>query len=116
MATINIAYSSPATVTITPASLADGGYRASQAVDNGTTVKYVDAMVGGIVRVASVGADGTIAIYAYGSYDGTEYTAGLDGDDQTVSWGTDPSTTGVDGYLNLPLLGVVSVDGTDDDD
>jgi hypothetical protein len=115
MATINIAYSSPATVTITPASVADGGYRESTAVDNGTSVKYVDAMVGGIIRVGAVAADGTIAIYAYGSYDGTEYTAGVTGSDGTITWGTTGST-GVDGYNNLPLLGVVSVDTTDDDD
>lgn len=115
MATVNIAYASAATVTISPASVADGAYRESTAIDNATSVKYVDALVGGIVRVGAVAADGTIAIYAYGSYDGTEYTAGLTGSDGTIIWGTTGST-GVDGYLNLPLLGVVSVDTTDDDD
>jgi hypothetical protein len=115
VATINIAYSSPATVTITPASLADGGYRESTAIDNGTSVKYVDALVGGLVRIGAVAADGTIAIFAYGSYDGTEYTAGVSGTDGTITWGT-TGRSGVDGYNNLPLLGVVSVDTTDDDD
>lgn len=115
MTTVNIAYASAATVTISPASVADGGYRESTAIDNATSVKYVDALVGGIVRVGAVAADGTIAIYAYGSYDGTEYTAGLTGSDGTITWGTTGST-GVDGYLNLPLLGVANVDTTDDDD
>lgn len=115
MATVNIAYASAATVTISPASVADGGYRSSDAIDNATSVKYIDALVGGIVRIGAVAADGTIAIYAYGSYDGTEYTAGVSGADVTITWGTTGST-GVDGYLNLPLLGVVSVDTTDDDD
>ena len=115
MATVNIAYSSPATVTITPASLADGGYRESTAIDNGASVKYVDALVGGLVRIGAVAADGTIAIFAYGSYDGTEYTAGVSGTDGTITWGT-TGRSGVEGYNNLPLLGVVSVDTTDDDD
>jgi hypothetical protein len=115
MATTTINYASAATVTITVTSLADGGYRASAAVDNSSN-KYVDALVGGKIQIGAPSADGTIAIYAYGSYDGTEYTAGLDGDDQTITWGSDPSTTGVDGYLNLPLLCVISVDATDDND
>ncbi len=115
MATVTTNYTAAATVTITVTSLADGGYRSSAAVDNSSN-KYVDAIVGGKIQVGAVGADGMIAIYAYGSYDGTEYTAGLDGDDQTITWGSDPSTTGVDGYNNLPLLGVVSVDTTDDND
>lgn len=114
MTTLTINYASAATVTISPASVADGGYRESTAVDN-TTNKYVDALVGGIVRVGAVSADGTIAIYAYGTYDGTEYTAGVTGSDGTITWGTTGST-GVDGHQNLPLLGVVSVDTTDDDD
>lgn len=115
MATTNIAYASAATVTISPASVADGAYRESTAVDNATTVKYIDALVGGLVRVGTVAADGTIAIYAYASYDGTEYTGGVSGTDGTITWGT-TGRSGVDSYLNLPLLGVVSVDTTDDDD
>lgn len=114
MATTTINYDTPRTVTITYTSLADGGYRQSDAVDN-SSYKYVDALVGGIVRIGSPTADGTIAIYAYGSYDGTEYTAGLTGSDGTITWGT-TGNTGADGYLNLPLLGVISVDGSDDDD
>ncbi len=114
MATVTTNYTAAATVTITVTSLADGGYRESSAVDNSSN-KYVDAIVGGKIQVGAVGADGTIAIYAYGSYDGTEYTAGVTGSDGTITWGTTGST-GVDGYNNLPLLGVVSVDTTDDND
>lgn len=114
MATASANYAAAATVTITPTSLADGGYRESTVVDN-TTNKYLDAFVGGKIQIGAVAADGTIAIYAYGTYDGTEYTAGLTGSDGTVTWGT-TGTTGVVGYLNLPLLGVVSVGTTDDND
>ena len=114
MPTLTINYAAAATVTITPASLADGGYRESTAVDNQTN-KYVDALVGGKVQIGAVAADGTISFYAYGSYDGTEYTAGVSGSDGTITWGTTGST-GVDGHNNLPLLGTVYVDTTDDND
>ena len=58
---------------------------------------------------------GSISIYAYASYDGTEYTGGLDGADGTVTWGTTPSTSIVDGYQALVLLGVVGTENADDD-
>lgn len=114
MATATINYTAAASITLTVTSLADGGYRESTAVDNSSN-KYVDALVGGKIQIGAPSADGTIAIYAYGSYDGTEYSAGLTGSDGTVTWGTTGST-GLDGYLNLPLLGVISVDATDDND
>lgn len=114
MATVTTNYAAAASLTLTVTSLADGGYRESTAVDNSTN-KYVDALVGGKIQIGAPSADGTIAIYAYGSYDGTEYTAGVTGTDGTITWGTTGST-GLDGYLNLPLLGVVSVDATDDND
>ena len=114
MATATINYASAASVTITLTSLADGGYRESTAVDN-TTNKYLDALVGGKVQIGAPSADGTIEFYAYGTYDGTEYTAGLTGSDGTITWGTTGST-GLDGANNLPLLGVISVDATDDND
>ena len=90
------------------------GFRESTAIDNSSN-KYMDALVGGKIQIGAPSADGTIAIYAYGSYDGTEYTAGLTGSDGTVTWGTTGST-GLDGANNLPLLGVISVDATDDND
>lgn len=114
MATQTTTYASAASLTLGLASLADGGYRESTAVDNGTN-KYIDALVGGKIQVGAVSADGTIEFYAYGTYDGTEYTAGLTGTDGTVTWGTTGST-GVDGAQNLPFLGVVAVDTTDDND
>lgn len=116
MAVSTVTYSSPATVTLTYTSLADGGYQESTAVDNNTSGKfYVDCLVGGLTRIGAVSADGTISVYAYGSYDGTEYTAGVSGTDGTITWGT-TGRSGVDSYNNLPLLGVVSVDTTDDND
>ena len=114
MATATINYTAAASVTITLTSLADAGFRESTAVDNSTN-KYMDALVGGKIQIGAPSADGTIAIYAYGSYDGTEYTAGLTGSDGTVTWGT-TGGTGLDGANNLPLLGVISVDATDDND
>ena len=117
MATVTTAtYSSAQTVTITPASLADGGYRSSAALNNNSSTNYVDCLVGGIVRVGTLGATGgSISIYAYASYDGTEYTGGLDSADGTVTWGTTPSTSIVDGYQALVLLGVVGTENADDD-
>ena len=114
MATATINYTAAASVTITLTSLADAGFRESTAIDNSSS-KYMDALVGGKIQIGAPSADGTIAIYAYGSYDGTEYTAGLTGSDGTVTWGTTGST-GLDGANNLPLLGVISVDATDDND
>jgi len=114
MATVTTNYTAAASLTLTVTSLADGGYRESTAVDNSSN-KYVDAIVGGKIQIGAPSADGTIAIYAYGSYDGTEYTAGVTGTDGTITWGTTGST-GLDGFNNLPLLGVVSVDATDDND
>lgn len=114
MATVSMNYAAAASVTITLTSLADAGWRESTAVDNSSN-KYMDAHVGGKIQIGAVAADGTIEIYAYGSYDGTEYTAGVTGSDGTITWGTTGST-GVDSYYNLPLLGTITVDTTDDND
>ena len=115
MAVITTTYAAAATVTITPASVANAGYRQSAAVDNATSVMYDDCHVGGLVRVGTLTATGSISIFAYGSYDGTEYTAGLDGADSTITWGT-TGRSGLLGYQSLPLLGNVPTDATDDDD
>lgn len=83
MATFSANYSTVATVTFDLKGLGNGSWRASTAVDNSSNL-YLDAQVGGIVRVhASVAPTngGTIDIYAYGSYDGTNYTAGASGTD-----------------------------------
>jgi hypothetical protein len=115
MSTVTVNYAAAASITITlDNNLADGDWRESTAVDNSSN-KYLDAQVGGVVKIGAVSADGYFAVYAYGSYDGTNYTAGLTGSDGEVTWGT-TGTTGVDSYLNLPLLGVVTVDTSDDND
>lgn len=115
MATINLSYASSTAITITLTSLGDGGYRESTAVDN-TTNLYMDALVGGSIAMnATISADGSFTVYAYGSWDGgTNYTGGLAGTDETITWGTTPSTSSVEGYKNLMVLGVVNVDTTDD--
>ena len=114
MATGKLTYSSATSITITNTSLAAAAYRESTAVDNSST-RYIDALVGGIIELGALGADGTIEIYAYGSYDGTNYTAGLTGTDGTITWGT-TGDTGVDGFLDLRFLGAVACDTTDDND
>jgi hypothetical protein len=114
MSTVTINYSAAATVTITLTSLGDSTYRESTAVDN-TSTKYVDALVGGKVQLGAVSADGYFSVFAYGTYDGTEYSHGLTGADGTVTWGTTGST-GVDGYNDMHLLGTVTTDTTDDND
>lgn len=99
-------------MTITLTSLGSGAYRESTAVDN-TSNLYIDAIVGGITQIGAVSTNATIEIYAYGSWDGTNYTAGLTGSDAGVTWGT---TGGVNSFRDLPLLGVVQTEGTDDND
>lgn len=106
------AYGTAATITLTATSLAAGAYRQSTAVDNETNL-YLNAQVGGIIQVGALSADGTFEFFAYGSHDGTNYSAGLTGSDGTITWGTTGST-GVDGYLNLKPLGSVAIDTTDD--
>jgi hypothetical protein len=112
MADRKLAYAAAASITCTLTSLANGGYRQSASVDN-TTNLYLDAFVGGRVQIGAVTADGQIEIYAYGSWDGTLFTAGLDGTDKTLTFGTDG---GVDSYNDLVPLGTVAVDTTDDND
>lgn len=114
MATHNISYQGSGTsITITLTSLADGSWRQSAEVDNGTN-KYVDALVGLSVQVGAVAAEGIIDVYAYGSWDnGTSYTGGVGNTDQAITWGTTGNTS-VLGYRQLALLSSIVVDGTDD--
>ena len=115
MATANVAYATSASITCTVTSLADGGYRESAAIDN-TTNLYMDALITGSIALnGTLTGDGTINIFAYGSIDGgTVYSGGLAGTDETITWGTTPSTSSVEGFNNLKLIGVVSTDDTDD--
>ena len=112
MAERKLAYAANAAITITLTSLGIAGYRESTAIDN-TTNLYLDAFVGGITQIGAVAADGQLEIYAYGSWDGTSFTAGVTGADATITWGT---TGGVDSYNDLVPLGVASCDTTDDND
>lgn len=115
MATTSLNIAAEAAITITLTSLADGGYRESAAVDNSSNL-YLDAMVQGSIQVGAVAADGVINVFGYGSIDAANaiYSGGLAGTDETITWGTTPSTSSVEGFNNIPLLGVVSVDTTDD--
>jgi hypothetical protein len=114
MATGKLTYSAAQSITITQTSLGAGSYRESTAVDN-TTNRYIDAQVGGITQLGAVGATTgqRLDVLAYGTYDGTNYTAGMTGSDAAITWGTN---TSVDGYLDLRWLGSVAVEGTDDSD
>lgn len=87
MATVTTTtYSTAQTVTITfTSSFTDGSWRQSTAVDNGTNM-YIDAHIGGSIQVgATPTAGGTFDIYAYGTYDGTNYTAGCSGSDSAYT-------------------------------
>lgn len=105
---INIAYSTAQTVTITLTSLADDSWRQSASVDNGTNL-YIDASVGGSIQTGTTPtADNTISIYAYGTYDGTNFTAGASGSDAAYT---------ADGEETLfKLLEVITVDATSNQD
>ena len=88
-------------ITVTLASLTNGSYRQSAAIDN-TSNLYFDA---GMLLKVKTGASGTsstgtVNIYAYGSSDGgTTYTDGASGSDASF---TPTSPT------NLKLIGVIN--------
>jgi hypothetical protein len=109
MATLNIAYASPAAITATLTSLADGAYRQSAAVDNSVNL-YVDALVGGSVQTGtSPTANTTIRVYAYGQRsDDGDYTAGASGSDAAYT------ADGEEGLLKL--LEIIVVDATSNQD
>jgi len=110
MATVSTQYFTKQTITISLASLADGAYRESTAVDN-TSDKYVDAILGGSIRTGSTAptAGSTIEIYAYGSWDGgTTFTAGCSGTDGTYT------ANGEEGLLRLVETIVVDADTAND--
>lgn len=113
MATSNIAYGTTTAIAVTSAdSLGDGSWCSSALVDNSSSLN-IDAVVGGSLQIGTPTADGSIDIYVAGSWDGTEFTAGVDAGDAAITWGTTGSTH-VNGEFDLPLLASVSVAGTDD--
>lgn len=113
MATTSVNYGTSTAITCSLAGLtALTGWQSSVAVDNQTNL-FMDALVGGSIQVGSgISADGTLEVYLYGSWDGTEYSGGLAGTDTTISWGLDAS---VNGASMLSLIAVLNVDATDDD-
>lgn len=108
MATVSNSYAAAGTVTITQTSLTTGSWRQSTAVDN-TSNLYLDALVGGSIQVGTTPtADNAIYIYAYASYDGTNYTGGASGSDAAYT---------ADGEEKLlKLLEIIVVDATSDQD
>ena len=98
-------------------SVGNGSYESSDSIEN-IVEKYLDCLIGGSVRVATVVADGTFSILAYANWSGSttpQYSGGLDGVSGPITWGTTPSTSSVEGFNQLRILGTVSVDTTDDD-
>lgn len=108
MAVTKTTYSTAQTVTMTNTSLTNGSWRQSASVDNGTNL-FIDAHLGGSIQVGTTPtANGTIDIYAYGSYDGTNFTGGASG--------TDSAYTADGEELLFPLLLSIIVDATSDQD
>jgi len=108
MTTTTVIHAAAGTVTITLTSLADGSYRQSAAVDNDTN-GYIDAQVGGSIQTGTTPTLGEpIKIFAYASYDGTNYTAGASGSDAAYT------ADGEEGLLKL--LEIIEVDATSDQD
>lgn len=114
MATANINYATVGTASFSGSpALADGAWFASGIIDNSSNL-YIDAHVAGQVQVKDVSADGSVDIYVAASFDGTDFTAGVDqAGEGGVTWGT-TGNTHVNGEFDLPLLASVSVDTTDD--
>lgn len=108
MASTKVTHSSPVTVPITLTSLTNGSYRQSTVIDNSTN-GYIDAHIGGSIQTGTTPTTNTnIEVYAYASYDGTNYTAGCSGTD--IAYTAD----GEEGLLKL--LEVITVDVTSDQD
>jgi len=113
MAEAKIKYGSTTAIAITSADgNVDGAFCSSALVDNATNL-FIDALVGGSIQVGTMAADGYIHVYAVGSWDGTEFTAGVDAGDADITWGT-TGNTHVEGYKDIVLLASISVDTTDD--
>ena len=114
MADTKPTYATTTAIAITSADgNADGAFNSSGLVDNATNL-YSDALIGGSIQVGTVTVDGFINIYAVGSWDGTDFTAGVDVGDSDITWGTSGKTH-VNGPDDLILIASISVDSTDDD-
>jgi hypothetical protein len=115
MALNKLALSSSAPLTITLNGRTSGQSQASAFVDNATNL-YVDAHVSVKVTLAAtgtVGDQGVVNVYAYGSEDGTTYgpsggpsaKEAIDGSDKTITMNTNPSPSTLWGVR----IGVVHV-------
>lgn len=106
MAETKSKYASAVALTWTPEGLGSSTYDASAAVDN-TSNLYTDVLVGGkITTGTSPASGGVITIYAYGSWDGTNYSAGISGSD-----GGTPGT-GEEALIQLYRVATIAVDAT----
>lgn len=110
MTTATPLYGSPTALTITLAGLATSATllvgRESTAVDNKDVDDAVDALVGGKVTVGTTPTGATqIQIWAYGSYDDTEYTGSASGSDAAL---TPPSKETLKLLQVIPHSGSVS--------
>lgn len=112
MTTSRIKYGSPGTVTITLASLAAnndpnfGHARQSTVIDNSSNI-YQDILIGGKLTTGATPADGALMfIWAFGSYDGTSFPAGLGSSDANIDFSPDRLVA----YLDLIQTIVVSGD------
>jgi hypothetical protein len=89
MPTATISYASPATLTMTLASLASDtnliAGRQSTVIDNSSNL-YIDCIIGGKVTTGtSPTGSRQIEVWAFGSYDGTTYQAGAGASDANFS-------------------------------
>ena len=108
MATAKPVYASAATITLTLTSLTNGSYRQSTVVDN-TTTRYEDAILGGSIQTGTTPTvNTTLEVYLYGTFDGTNYTAGASG--------TDGAYTADGEELLLRPFEIIQVDATSDQD
>jgi hypothetical protein len=108
MPTISMDYSAAKTVTVATANLANSAWRQSAVVDN-TSDLFVDALLGGSIQVGTSPTNGgTFNVFVYGTYDGTNYTAGCSGSDAAYT---------ADGEEDeLRFLTSITVDTTTDQD
>lgn len=89
MTTASPVYGAKVTMTITLASLATSATlvagRESTAVDNKDVDDAIDALVGGIVTTGTSPTAGQIQVWAYGSYDDTNFSGGATGSDAALT-------------------------------
>ena len=97
MADIKQAFGTPATMTKTFASLANGSGRAATAIDNSSN-KFISADVRVKVKTGASGvsATGYVAVYLIRSEDGSSYDDGFAGSDAAFT------------PVNATLLGIIS--------